>query len=141
MENIRESERGLLREGGTAVSHGTDYTILHIQEAWFHHHRQQAKQPPTSMGDMNRQTRWAARQALAENAPAEYRNMRLYIKEESGKTYAYTAKGERVGQVSPQTAVQVQDGQTIRYALGRGGDLQAVVIAERAEEWDTDERG
>jgi len=95
------------------------------------------------MGDMNRQTRRAARQTLTENAPVDYRDMRLYIKEESGKTYAYTAACERVGQVSPQTAVHVQDGQTItlRYALGRGGDLQAVVIAERAEEWDTDERG
>ena len=142
LERIQESEHGLLRDGGTAVGHGkavgqgTDYTILHIQEAWFHHHRQQAKLPPTSMGEMNRQTRQAARQALAEHAPAEYRNMRLYIKEESGRKVAYTAAGERVGQVSPQTAVRVQDGQTLtlRYALGRGGDLQAVVTAERAEE-------
>ncbi len=142
LENIRESERGLLREGGTAVGHGkpvaheTDYTILHIQEAWFHHHRQQAEQPPTSMGDMNRQTRQAARQALAEHAPTAYRDMRLYIKEESGRKVAYTAAGERVGQVTSATAVQVKDGQTItlRYALGRGGDLQAVVTAERAEE-------
>ncbi|MGB4870040.1 MAG: hypothetical protein WBP47_08320, partial [Candidatus Promineifilaceae bacterium] len=144
---IRESERGLLREGGTAVTEpvavDTDYTILHIQEAWFHHHRQQAEQPPRSMGDMNRQTRRVARQALAEHAPAAYRDMRLYIKEESGRKVAYTAAGERVGQVTSATAVQVKDGQTItlRYALGRGGDLQAVVTAERAEEWDTDERG
>jgi hypothetical protein len=52
LENIRESERGLLREGGTAVTEpaevNTDYAILHIQEAWFHHHRQQAEQPPTA---------------------------------------------------------------------------------------------
>jgi len=147
LESIRESEHGLLREGGIGVTEpvevDTDYAILHIQEAWFHHHRQQAKQPPTNMGEMNRQTRQAARQALAEHAPAEYRNMRLYIKEESGRKVAYTAAGERVGQVSLQTAVHVQDGQTLtlRYALGRGGDLQAVVTGERAEEWDTDERG
>ena len=149
MESIRESERGLLREGGTAVGHGkpvaheTDYTILHIQEAWFHHHRQQAERPPTRMDEMDRQARRAARQALAEYAPADYRDMRLYIKEESGRKAAYTAAGERVGQVTSATAVQVKDGQsvTLRYALGRGGDLQAVVTAERTEEWDTDERG
>ena len=69
--------------------------------------------------------------------------MRIYIKEESGHKVAYTAAGERVGQVTSATAVRVQDGQaiTLHYALGRGGDLQAVVTAERTEEWDTDERG
>ena len=95
------------------------------------------------MDEMDRQARRAARQALAEYAPADYRDMRLYIKEESGRKAAYTAAGERVGQVTSATAVQVKDGQsvTLRYALGRGGDLQAVVTVERAEEWDTDERG
>lgn len=144
LENIRESDRGLLREGGTAVTEpaevNTDYAILHIKEAWFYDYRQQAVQQgenaPAAIADVGKQARRAARQALAENAPAQYRNMRLYIKEESGKTYTYTAAGERVGQVSPATAVHVRDGQTVtlRCALGRGGDLQAVVTAERAEE-------
>jgi hypothetical protein len=140
LENIRESEMGLLREGATAVGDGTavasdtNYAILHLKDVWFHHHRQGAaqrgEQPPGSMADMDRAARQAARQTLGERAATDYRDLSLTIKEEGGKTYAYTAAGERVGQVSPKTAAQVQDGQTVtlRYAVGRGGNLEAVVV-------------
>jgi hypothetical protein len=140
LETIRESERGLLRDGGTAVGDGsavasdTNYAILHLKDVWFHHHRQgaaqQGEQPPATIADMDRATRRAARQALAESAATDYRDLSLTMKEEGGKTYACNAAGERVGQVSPKTAAHVQDGQTVtlRYAVGRGGNLEAVVV-------------
>jgi hypothetical protein len=141
LETIRESERGLLRDGGTAVAPDTDYTILRLKDAWFHHHRQEAEHPPASIADMDKEARRVARQTLAERAATDYRDLSLNIKEENGKTYAYTAAGERVGRVSPETAVQVQDGQTVtlRYALGRGGDLEAVVVRDGGENRRTQE--
>jgi len=142
LAEIQETEQGLLRDADTAVAHDTDYAILHIRDAWFYHHRQQQEKEGASITAVmvtavSQGERRRARQALAESAPITYRNMRLYIKEESGCKVAYTAAGDRVGEVSPETAcpepaegaVQMQDGQslTMRYALGRGGDLQAVV--------------
>ena len=123
----------------------TDYAILHIRDAWFYHYRQEGQKEGVkgadsmtadSMSAVSQGERRRARQSLAESAPTAYRNMRLHIKEESGQKVAYNAAGERVGAVSPETSATLADGQslTLRYALGRGGDLQAVVSGKRERE-------
>jgi hypothetical protein len=133
LESIRESERGLLRDVETAVVQDTDYAIVHIRDASFYHYRQEGQKEgvtgAVNSAVVSQGERRRARQSLAESAPTAYRDMRLHIKEESGQKVAYTAAGERVGVVSAQTSATLADGQGVmlRYALGRSGDLQAVV--------------
>lgn len=144
LEDVQETGGGLARVGKAPVAElagpvaelAEAYAIIHIEDVWFYQQRQTAQargeRPPQTLAAVDWQTRRAARQALTAAAPTAYREMRLFIKEESGKKYAYTTAGERVGALSKETADQVQEGQTLtlRYALGRGGDLQAVVQGE-----------
>ncbi|MEZ4641740.1 MAG: hypothetical protein R3E31_03185 [Chloroflexota bacterium] len=128
LAEVQETSGSLVQVAETAVIHDTDYAIIHIEDAWFYH-QQRDGIGGAWPSPVDRQTQRAARQSLAAEAPTAYREMCLYIKEESGRKYAYTPAGTRVGAVSTETAIQVRDGQTLilRYALGRGGDLQAVV--------------
>lgn len=139
LAGLQDTGRGLLRDGETPISLNTNYTIIHIEDAWFYQHRQimqvRGEEPAADMTIVDRKTRRAAHQSLATQAPTQYRNVRLFIKEENDRFRVYTPAGEQVGTVSKNTADQVQDGQTLilHYALGRNGSLQAAVTLNSTE--------